>query len=161
MKNEYYEEQMEGIIEEEDFYNIPLSAYYCVLDDGTNSDKFFSCIEGITTKGNSTDKETGLRDQDSKITKYSKTIRLPNNNTNLLNNLVSSAANNAIVMTVSKNKINSSIITPNTEYTIDCSEVYDESYNGSYLLANKKEVYLPEGDGFAMTVIAQLKKISQ
>lgn len=158
---DYHEESMEGMKEKEDLYEIPLSSSYCVLDDGTNSDKFFSGLEGITTKGKSEDKETGLRDKESKLIKYSKSVRLPNNNTTLLNNLVSDAANSAVMITISKNKIDSGLITPNREYNIECTDVYGESYSGTYLLANKKEVYFPEGKGFAMTVIAQLKKLAQ
>lgn len=160
IQNTYYEESIEGMTEKDDMYEIPCSASYCVLDDGSNNDKFFSGLEGITSNGGKEEKETGLRDKESKLIKHSETIRLPNNNTALLDNIVSEAANSAVVMTITKNKIDSTILTPNKQYYIDCTEVYGEQFTGTYLLSSKKEMYVPEGEGLAMSVILRMKKLA-
>ena len=69
-------------------------------------------------------------------------------------------ANSQILLNISKNKIDGSIITPNKQIYVDTTEAYGEKYTGVYLMDRKRELYLREGEGFAMSVLLSTKRIA-
>ena len=162
MKHNYAEKNMEGMYmdEESNMYILECSGTYSVLNDTTDSSRSFSIIGGVTSEGDLEEQSTGLLESGSPIVAKTNMIRIPNENTGLISNMTTETANNAVTFTVSKNKIDSSIITPNKHFTVDTSEVYEEKYTGDWLLSRKRDLYLQEGEGLAMSTILYLKRVS-
>lgn len=162
IKNAYDEANMEGMSFEivDGMYNIQCSGTYSTISDSSDTSKSFSAIGGITSQGNITVQQTGTRSSDSPIKAKTTNIRLPNNNATLLTQLTTEAANNQILLSIAKNKIDGTIITPNREIHVDTSEVFGEKYSGIYILGRKREMYMREGEGFAMATIMSLKRLA-
>ena len=162
IRHDYEERNMEGMYYDatNNMYMVECSGTYSILNDTTDSSKSFSSIGGVGASGDMSQESTGLLSSDSPIKSKVNMIRVPNNNTELIKNMSVEAANNAVTITIAKNKIDSSIITPNKHFTIDPSEVYDTKYTGDYLLSRKRELYLQEGEGMAMSTILFMKKVS-
>ena len=162
IKNTYDEKNMEGMSYEilDGMYNIECSATYCTISDSTDSSKSYSAYGGITPEGEIIDVETGTRDSNSPINAKTRNVRLPNSNTNLIRNMQTDEANSQILLNISKNKIDGSIITPNKQIYVDTTEAYGEKYTGVYLMDRKRELYLREGEGFAMSVLLFTKRIA-
>lgn len=162
LKSNYDEKNMEGMSYEiiDGMYSIDCSGSYTSMSDSTDSSKSYSTIGGITTTGELLEKDTGTRDAKSPVKSKVSNIRIPNNNTTIIQNLTTDEANSMILLNISKNKIDGSIITPNKQIYIDANEVYGEAYSGVYLLDRKRELYLREGEGFAMSVILSFRKIA-
>ena len=162
IKNTYDEKNMEGMSYEilDGMYNIECSATYCTISDSTDSSKSYSAYGGITPEGEIIDVETGTRDSNSPINAKTRNVRLPNSNTNLIRNMQTDEANSQILLNISKNKIDGSIITPNKQIYVDTTEAYGEKYTGVYLMDRKRELYLREGEGFAMSVLLSTKRIA-
>ena len=155
--NVYDEANMEGMRmqeEQDKMYIVDVSSSYVTLMTAADSSRSFSSIKGIGSAGESVDVETGIRDEASPIKEMSTPIRVPNNNTRLIDNKAIELANAAKGINIIKNKIDTSILTPNKQYYIDPGEAFDEDSckGGFYLLKRKREVYLPEGEGLAMSV---------
>ena len=98
--------------------------------------------------------------QNSVITKKRSTIRLPNDNTTLLNNIKSDMNNSMTTIMVSKSDIDMSIFTINKKYFIKATDTYGDSYNGEYLLIRKREIYIREDDTFTGDVALTFNKLS-
>lgn len=162
IRHDYEEKNMEGMHYDavNNMYLIDCSGTYSILNDTTDSSKSFSSIGGVGASGTMNQESTGLLSSDSPVKSKVNMIRVPNNNTELIKNMSVEAANNAVTITIAKNKIDTSIITPNKHFTIDPSEVYDAKYIGDYLLSRKRELYLQEGEGMAMSTILFMKKVS-
>ena len=153
---------MEGMYTDPDtgIYVLDCSGSYTVLNTTTDSSKSFSTIGGVTADGTMVTVDTGLNESDSPIVKKTNLVRVPNNNTSLISNMAISTANNAVTMSIAKNKIDSSILTPNRHYTVDVGSVYEEKYTGDYLLARRRDLYLHEGEGLALGAVLYMKKVS-
>lgn len=161
--NEYEERNMEGMnyTIESGMYTIDCSGSYSVLSETSDSSASFSSITGVGTVGaKQKSVSTGMREKESPIYQKTNYIRIPNNNTGLIDNMTSSAANNARVLSIAKNKIDTSIVSVNKEFYVDASRVYGEEYSGTYLLSRKRELYKPEGEGFAMSLLLSLKRLA-
>ena len=162
LKNMYDEKNMEGMSYEiiDGMYSIDCSGSYSSMSDSTDSSKSYSAYGGITSNGEIVEESTRTRDENSPVYAKTTNIRIPNNNTVLLKNLATNEANSMILMNVTKNKIDGSIITPNKQIYVDATEVYGEEYTGVYLLDRKREIYMREGEGFAMSVMMSLRRIA-
>ena len=162
LHRQYDEKNMEGMNYEiiNGMYVIDCSGSYSTMSDSTDSSKAFSAYGGITASGDILEEETGTRDSNSPVRAKTVNIRVPNNNTNLIRNMTTDEANSQILLSIVKNKIDGSIITPNKQIYVDASAVYGEKYTGVYLLDRKREVYLREGEGFAMSVMLSTKRIA-
>lgn len=162
LRHDYEEKNMEGMYKDEEanMYILECSGTYSVLNDTTDSSRSFSSIGGVSTEGSIEKKDTGLLSADSPIRSKTNMIRVPNGNLGLVTNMTTETANNAVTITVAKNKIDSNIITPNRHFSIDPTEVYGEKYTGDFLLSRKRELYLQEGEGMAMSVIMYMKRIA-
>ena len=78
----------------------------------------------------------------------------------MLNNIVSTINNSAIQIMVQKTDIDSSIFTINKEYIIRADSAYNtEDYNGRYILARKRELYIKSGDNYTMSTMLLFRKV--
>ena len=162
LHNSYDERNMEGMSYEleNNMYQIDCSGSFSTMSDISDTSKSFSSIGGITTDGRIDVESTGLRDEESPIIAKVNNIRIPNNNTSLINNIVTNAANSAVLLNIIKNKIDGSIVTPNKQIYVDTESVYGEKYSGLYILSRKRELYVREGEGLAMSLVVSLKRLA-
>ena len=87
-----------------------------------------------------------------------KLIRVPNDNANLLKQMKSELELSAAKLIVNKNDLDSSVLTPNKEYTVRNYDTRSDK-NGKFLLSNKKEIYLREDDTFILNTILIFRQI--
>lgn len=123
-------------------------------------DRSYNTIVAQGTSLNSTQSAKLNTSQNSIITKKRFTIRLPNDNTTLLNNIKSDMNNSKTTIMVSKSDIDMSIFTMNKKYFIKATDAYGDSYNGEYLLIRKREIYIREDDTFTGDVALTFNKLS-
>lgn len=145
------------IIKKRGFYYIPVTFKDCQLaDDYVTSQQYSS----ITTIGGMSSSQTSLnvRSGDNSIA-ATKTIRINNDNTHMIDNIASNIANSNTPVSIYKAGVDNAIFTPNKEYSIKYTNTYDESHNGIYLLNAKQEVFTRDGDKFVSAVMLSLNKI--
>lgn len=157
----YNEDNMEGMYEDKVnfMYMLNVSATYATLAQNSVTDKTYSSIAGISTSG-ATSKEQLNIAKDSIIKPNTSNIRISNNNTKLITNMKVAAQNNSTIISINKNKIDGSVFTINKVYYINTDDVYGKEFSGNYLLSAKKEVYMQEGEGLAMSIMLYFKKVS-
>lgn len=164
LKNSYDEgSKVQGMItsEEQSMYQIEIDAQDCELADNHVSDKSYSKLSVTNTSGNKVDASLSNKSESSSIVSKTKSVRVSNDNTGLIDNMISSLDNSAVQLLVQKNDIDSSVLTMNKEYFIKADEVYgSDKYNGRYLLTRKRELYIREDDDFSMDVMLLLEKIA-
>ena len=66
----------------------------------------------------------------------------------------------AATLYINKNDLDTSVITPNKEYTVKNYDTHSDK-NGRFLLCQKKEIYIREGDSFILNMALMLKKIPE
>lgn len=159
----YYDEKnMEGMDDtlKDGVYQFDCSGTYCSLNDSSDTAKSFSQIGGIGTEGDISKVGTGMRDKRSPVKEKVNNVRLPNNNYTLVNNMVTNTANKVVQITISKNKVDSSVMKVYRQFYIDAHEVYGAKYDGYYLMTRKRELYAMEGEGMAMSVILTMNRLA-
>ena len=97
---------------------------------------------------------------ESVIAKKRSTIRVPNDNTALVNNIKNEMDNSMKTILVTKSDLDMSIFTINKSYHVDATDTYGAEYNGEYLLTRKREIYIREDDTFTADVALTLNKIA-
>jgi len=163
LKKTYNEANMEGMYEDKEnkMYVISVSATNASLMKNDSSELTYSKIRAVTSTGVTTNMTLNDANNSTSLIKpNTSSIRVSNNNVNILQNMKIAAANNAVVLGINKNKIDSSIFTINKVYSVVADEVYGTEYSGYYLLSSKREIYVREGQGLAMSVLLAFKKIS-
>ncbi len=153
------ESKIEGMftIKQQGFYYIPITFNDCQLADNYITSQQYNSIAAITNS-DYTSSKLNLRSGDNSVN-LTKTIRINNDNTHMVENISSSIANSNTNVSIYKVGVDNSIFTPNKEYSIKYSNTYDESHNGNYLLNSKQEVFTKDGNRFASSVMLSLAKI--
>lgn len=135
--------------------NVPITSTSVSTDKLT--EKSYTNITAITTSG-------GIENTSVDVAKpeYSddktQTVRLPNDNSNMLLNLKAETESNGMFAVVCKEKIDGSIFNINNRIEIKHIDEYS-SYNGRYLLTRKRELFVTDGYDFVMSTIVNLKKL--
>lgn len=158
---EYDESNMEGMGEDKEnkMYLLNVSASNADLYRANMADKMTSKVTTIDTVGESNSAE--LEKNNGPVQAKQTTIRVSNKNTRMKDTMRINVLNNENVLVITKNKIDSSVLTLNKIYYVDADAVYEkEDISGYYLLGSKMEVYSPEGNGYASSVMLVLKRIS-
>lgn len=144
---------------EKKMYQIDVDDSDCEIADNHISGKSYSKLVAAGTSGTTFNKTvTDLTD--SSIVDKTKTIRVSNDNSGLLDNIVSSLNSSSTQLLIQKTDIDASVLTMNKEYIIQANDVYDEEkYNGKYLLTRKRELYIRVDEGFTMDVMLLFEKL--
>ena len=146
--------------EEQSMYRFQVPSGDCEITDSCISEKNYTKISATMTSGDRIEGEISNKPSGSIINMKTRTIRIPNKNTGLLDNFVSSVDRSSIQLFVQKVDIDSSVLTINKEYIIKADSAYkSEEYNGKYILIKKKELYMKKDDTFVLGVILFLEKI--
>lgn len=154
--------KLQGMIidEKQSLYQIECDGIDCELADNHISEKSYSTISAVDTTGFRTHGALSNRTKDTVVESKNKSIRLANNNTGLLDNMISSSDSSAIQLLVQKTDIDSSVLTINKEYIIKADGVYKtEAYNGRYILTRKRELYIREDNNFVMNTMLLFEKV--
>lgn len=163
LKNSYDEgSKIQGMItsEEQAMYQIEIDANDCELADNHVSEKSYSHVNAMTTSGAKSNSDISNRSENSLILSKTRNVRISNDNSGLLDNMISSLNTSAIQLLVQKVDIDSSVLTINKEYIVKGDEVYNtEAYNGKYILTRKRELYVREDKSFSMNTMLLLEKI--
>lgn len=141
------------------------NAYYMYVgfsDAETKKDitteKRFTNISTVNTDGEVVDSELENINKSSYTTDKNTTIRLRQDNTNLIKNLKSSAEQGSVTISLNKNDVDASVLTPNKQYV-----VYNGAHletNGIYILTRKRELYIREGtDTYMVNVMLDLSRV--
>lgn len=118
--------------------------------------KKFNSIIGVDTLGNINELELDLPTY-ADATKKNIFERVPNDNMELINNTKSSLESGSLVVSVIKNEIDTSILTPNKQYFIKSHNLV-RKYDGRYILCSKKEIFYRTTSSFVCTVSFNLRK---
>ena len=149
-----------SINEAQGMYELDCDGMYCEVVDNHISEKVFSKITATGTSGTSTNGSLQEITKNGNISEKTMAIRIPNENTGLVNNMVSSMDFDAVRLLIQKTDIDPSVMTINKEYTIKADEVYGkEDYNGIYILNRKRELYLREDENFIVNVMLLFNKV--
>ena len=140
-------------------YQMDVDDSDCEIADNHISGKSYSKLTATDTSGTTLNKTvTDL--SGSNILDKVKNIRLCNDNSGLLDNMISSLNSSSLQLLIQKTDVDSSVFTMNKEYIIQSNDVYDEAkYNGRYLLIRKRELYIKMDEKFTMDVMLLFEKI--
>lgn len=158
-----HEAKIQGMItnKQQALYEIYANSADCELSDDNISEKSFNKITANSNiNGQST--STISTGNSSLLTSKTKTVRIGNGNTGLLDNMISSIDTSAIQLLIQKVDIDGSIFTINKEYIIRADNAYNtEKYNGRYILVRKRELYIRNDDTYTMNIMLLFKKVPE
>lgn len=141
-------------------YEVLVSHKDCELCDNTLSNKSFSKMTATTTTGEYIKESSSTKKSDSNTKEKSRSIRIANDNTGLLKNMVTEMDQSSIQILVQKTDIDAAVFTMNKEYIIRADDAYkSDAYNGRYLLERKRELYIRDDDTFTVNVMLLFKKV--
>lgn len=160
VRKKYDEANLEGMITNDGVsaYVINVTADFCNISDANTVDKSYNQYKATSVTGDSSDANVSDH-SGTELTNKKAYIRLPNSNSTLLNNWSEQAKLSNILLAISTTKVDSTIFTLNKRYTINTDETFGTEYTGQYLLASRRDVYAPEGEGFNITVTLGFNKI--
>jgi hypothetical protein len=150
-----------NINKDHSMYIMNVDSKDCELSDNHVSEKSYSKISATTTSGSQINASLSNISPKSSIKPKTKSIRVMNDNGDIVDNMVSYLNTSAIQLLVQKVDIDSSKFTINKEYIIKADDAYNtELYNGRYILVRKRELYVREDDNFTMNVMLLFRKVS-
>lgn len=155
---EFDEANMDGMEEDKEnkMYILNVSASNSNLIENKVTKSTYSDIRGINTTGDTVSVELA---KSPIINSNTSNVRLSNENKQLIENMRTTALFNSAVISITKNRVDSSIFTINKRYHINADDVYGTEYSGVYILSNKKEVYAQEGENLTMGLLLVFKKV--
>lgn len=119
------------------------------------ANKRYNSILGVDVKGNTVQEELRVAATPDSTEKV---IVERADNLESIYNIKASIESVAVVLTMSKTEIDSSLFTPNKEYQIKHYSSTRE-YDGKYILSFKKEIMVQQGDSYIGNIIFGLRRI--
>ena len=161
-KKDNAESMLQGmtINKSQSLYHMYASSGDCDISDNSFLDKTFSKISAINTSGKRIDANLSTT-ENSPIVKKIRSIRILNDNNEIVNNMVSTIDSSSIQLMVQKTDIDASVFTINKEYIIKANDAYNtDAYNGRYILVRKRELYVREDTDFTTNIMLLFRKVS-
>ncbi|MDD3122011.1 MAG: hypothetical protein PHC62_00680 [Candidatus Izemoplasmatales bacterium] len=120
-------------------------------------DKQYQKIIGVDTMGETIERDLNIPTHEENTEKiwYD---RIMNGNMSYINTIKDNIESSSVILNIVKGEIDSSIISPNKEYLIKNPDNYKE-YNGRYILAYKRELFVRQSDTFALNTVFGLRRI--
>lgn len=87
-----------------------------------------------------------------------KVVRVSNDNVNMVKNIKANIENNANILVLNKNAMDTSVLTPNKQYVIKNYDAHSDK-NGIFLLHKKTDMFLRHGNVFSLNTQLELAKI--
>ena len=138
-------------------YEVPVNYVNTEVYDNTIVNKSKTKLKGISSTGSDT---KTLVNRASYMDEKTHSIRLNNDNTNMISNLEAVDNDGNFLVFISKNDLDMELFTINKRISIHNIERYQE-YNGDYLLSRKRECFVREDDTFVLTTMLNLRRIER
>lgn len=139
-------------------YKIEFNSVDTAMNVNRGIEKSYNNITTIETTNTSGTSKINVNNSEY-MNSHNKLIRVQNNNTNMISNIKSSLQLSAITIDINKNDLDSSVFTINKEYHIKDHDVYGPEYDGRYLLARKRELYIREDETYIMNTMLTMKQL--
>ena len=149
-----------SISEDKSMYLISADANSCEISDNSVTDKFYSKLVATDSDGSVSSKNVN-ESQKTNVDSKSRNIRVPNNNSGLVDNMISSLNNSTTTILVQLTDVDSSIFTMNKEYVLNMDDIDESSYNGYYILIRKRELYIRTNEDYSMNVMLLFEKVAK
>lgn len=144
----------QGVRKENDTFIIDMDAVDVTTYEEDNTEKSYTTILGVDVNGNVI--ETPIKSQN--LSDSVRIERYVDGNSKAIDNLKSEINNKSLYVTLIKTELDASAITINKQYIIKNLDKLD--YNdGQFILASKKELYIPDNDNYILTSILTLRQI--
>lgn len=144
----------QGVKTENDTFIIDMDAVDVTTYEEDNTEKSYTTILGVDVNGNVI--ETPIKNQS--LSDSVRIERYVDGNSKAIDNLKSEINNKSLYVTLIKTELDASAITINKQYVIKNLDKLD--YNdGQFILASKKELYIPDNDNYILTIILTLRQI--
>lgn len=144
----------QGVRKENDTFIIDMDAVDVTTYEEDNTEKSYTTILGVDVNGNVI--ETPIKNQN--LSDSVRIERYVDGNSKAIDNLKSEINNKSLYVTLIKTELDASTITINKQYVIKNLDKLD--YNdGQFILASKKELYIPDNDNYILTSILTLRQI--
>lgn len=138
-------------------YEVPVNYVNTEVYDNTIVNKSKTKIKGISSTGSTT---KTLVNRASYMDDKTQSVRLNNDNNNMISNLEASNNDGNFLISIVKNDLDMSLFTINKRISIHNIERYQD-YNGDFLLSRKRECFMREDNAFVMTTILNLRRIER
>lgn len=138
-------------------YEVPVNYVNTEVYDNTIVNKSKTKLKGISSTGSDT---KTLVNRASYMNEKTQSIRLNNDNTNMISNLEAVDNDGNFLVFISKNDLDMELFTINKRISIHNIERYQE-YNGDYLLSRKRECFVREDNTFVLTTMLNLRRIER
>ena len=138
-------------------YEVPVNYVNTEVYDNTIVNKSKTKLKGISSTGSDT---KSLVNRASYMHDKTQSIRLNNDNRNMISNLEAVDNDGNFLVFISKNDLDMELFTINKRISIHNIERYQE-YNGDYLLSRKRECFVREDDTFVLTTMLNLRRIER
>lgn len=144
----------QGVRKENDTFIIDMDAVDVTTYEEDNTEKSYTTIVGVDVNGNVI--ETPIKNQ--KLSDSVRIERYVDGNSKAIDNLKSEINNKSLYVTLIKTELDASAITINKQYIV--KNLDKLNYNdGQFILASKKELYIPDNDNYILTSILTLRQI--
>lgn len=138
-------------------YEVPVNYVNTEVYDNTIVNKSKTKLKGISSTGSDT---KTLVNRASYMDEKTQSIRLNNDNTNMISNLEAVDNDGNFLVFISKNDLDMELFTINKRISIHNIERYQD-YNGDYLLSRKRECFVREDNTFVLTTMLNLRRIER
>lgn len=138
-------------------YEVPVNYVNTEVYDNTIVNKSKTKLKGISSTGSDT---KTLVNRASYMDEKTQSIRLNNDNTNMISNLEAVDNDGNFLIFISKNDLDMELFTINKRISIHNIERYQD-YNGDYLLSRKRECFVREDSTFILTTMLNLRRIER
>lgn len=139
-------------------YNFIISSSDVEFYGNNSSDRSYNSIKSVDSNGKT--KTTDVRlSKVSQLKNKQQTVRLPNDNEGLVENMKFNIKSGSRILCINKNNLDSSIFTINKKFTVNAGDVLDPSYNGDYILSRKRELFVKQDDDLVPNTMLILKKV--
>ena len=138
-------------------YEVPVNYVNTEVYDNTIVNKSKTKLKGISSTGSDT---KSLVNRASYMYDKTQSIRLNNDNRNMISNLEAVDNDGNFLVFISKNDLDMELFTINKRISIHNIERYQE-YNGDYLLSRKRECFVREDNTFVLTTMLNLRRIER
>jgi len=155
----YLDSKVQGIIYDEsaNSHILDVSAENTKVKINNAQDKLYNRI--ITIDGNGNTQRIDLDiNRDPAIKDLDLFIKINNLNANAINIIKKESEKSSINVLINKSNIDSSAFTMNKRYYINHFDSY-KNLNGNYIINDKKEIFVLNGDSFKINIVCNFYKI--
>lgn len=160
IRNMYDEANMEGMITNRDInaYVLNVSGTFCKIANSYMANRGYNEYAATNTIGETS--SVNISDNSgTELTNKKTLLRLPNGNNEILSTIENENKLRNISISISSTKVDSTIFTPNKKYMINTDKSHGTEYTGQYLLTNRKDIYVPEGEGLNLNINLTFNKL--